>query len=313
LNRYRPSVITAAITGGDVLPSQSPHLPKGVEAIVEEAVRAADAGATCVHLHARKADGKPSASPEDFRDIARGIRARCDVVLNVTTGGAAGMSHEERLAGVRAARPEIATLNLATMIYEGFPDRDRWPDVQLEWERAALARSGEGVFVNTLNDVRHFAGALKELGVTPECEVYDSGGLSIARQLLDEGTIEAPLRVQLVLGVLGGASNALEDLFFLRGRALAILGNELGSLAVAAVGYPMQLRHAAVALALGMDCRVGLEDNLRAERNRLAEGNAELVERAVAIAAAVGRPLSGADALRKSLGPWRSTNGHKER
>lgn len=215
------------------------------------------------------------------------------------------MTVQERLSGMEAVRPEIASLNLGTMNYEGFPDPQRRPDVQSEWEREVLAQAGHVTFDNTLAMVREFAAAMRDLGVTPEVEAYDLGHIAMARFLIDEGTLQPPLRIQLVLGVLGGAGNDLEDLFFLRERAVRILGDDLGSLGVAAVGYPMQFRHAAVALSLGMDCRVGMEDSLRVERGRLASTNGEMVTVAVTLAKLLGRPIAAPDELRSWLTPWR--------
>jgi uncharacterized protein (DUF849 family) len=302
--QYEPVVLTVAITGGDVLPSQHPRIPKGVAEIVEEAVAVAKAGATCVHIHARELDGRPSAAGKLFSEIAEGIRSRCDVVLNFTTGGAPGMSPDERLEGVFAGRPEIASFNLGTMNMETFPTKARWPVVENEWERAVLERSGEVVFSNTLNMLRRFAMSFRELGITPELEAYDLGQLHTARFLLDEGTLEGPLRVQLVLGVLGGAGNRLEDLFILKQAAEQILGSDLMSLGVAALGYPMQFRHAAVALSCGMDFRVGFEDSLRVRRDRKADSNVEFVEVATELAVRLGRPIATPTELRNSLGPW---------
>lgn len=299
--RYRPVALTAAITGGDVLPSQSPHIPCGAEQIVSEAVASRAAGATCVHLHARDQAGRPSASPRLYAEIAAGIREDSDVVINVTTGGAPGMSMEERLAGIRAVRPEIGTFNLGTMNYELFPTRTRWPEVGSDWEREVLESSGHGTFVNTLAMLREFAAAARELGVTPELEAYDIGHLAMARFLIDEGTLQPPVRVQVVLGILGGAGNAIEDLVAIRECALRILGDDLADLGVAAAGFPMQLRHAAVGFATGMAVRVGLEDSLRAERHRLATGNAELVAAAVRLANQLARPIAAPDELRTAL------------
>lgn len=289
-----------------MLPSQSPSIPCGAEQIVAEALAAADAGATSVHLHARDERGRPSSSPELFAEIAAGIRDRSSVVINMSTGGAPGMTVEERLAGMEAVHPEIATFNLGTMNYEGFPDPRRRPEVHSGWERELLEQSGHITFINTLAMLREFAGAARDLGVTPELEAYDLGHIAMARFLIDEGTLQPPVRMQLVLGVLGGAGNDLEDLFVLRERALRILGEDLGDLGVAAVGYPMQFRHVAVALALGMDCRVGLEDSLRVERRRLASSNRQLVEIAVGLAERVGRPIAAPDELRSRLTPWQA-------
>jgi uncharacterized protein (DUF849 family) len=304
IDRYRASVLTAAVTGGDVLPSQSKFIPRGAEAIAKEAVAAANAGATSVHLHAREPDGRPSGDPQLFSEIVERIRSESDVVINVTTGGAPGMNVEDRLAAVQAVKPDIATFNLGTMNYEGFPDPSRWPEVQSDWERAVLEKTGSGTFVNTLSMLREFAAAAREAGVTPELEAYDLGHISMARLLIDEGTLQPPVRIQLVLGVVGGAGSQLEDLFVLRQRANEILGKDLADLGVAGLGYPMQLRHAAVALALGMDCRVGLEDSLRVKRDRLAESNAELVSAATSLAELVGRPIAEAAELRERLTRW---------
>jgi uncharacterized protein (DUF849 family) len=303
-NRYEPSTLTAAITGGDVLPCQSEHIPSGADGIVTAALGAARAGASAVHLHARDETGRPSADPDLYRDIVSRIRAESDVVINVTTGGAPGMTVDERLAGIRATLPEIATFNLGTMNYEGFPTRARWPSPRYEWERELLQESGSGMLVNTLSMLREFAAVARELGVTPELEAYDLGHVHMARFLIDEGTLQPPVRIQLVLGVLGGAGNDLEDLFAIRERAIQVLGDDLGRLGVAATGYPMQFRHAAVALAAGMDTRVGLEDSLRLSRDQVAVTNAEMVEVAARIADAVGRPIASPQELRNSLTPW---------
>ena len=300
-DRYEPAVITAAITGGDVLPSQSPHIPCGPEAIIEEAVAAAAAGATCLHLHGRESDGQPSGRAELLAEIAEGIRARTSAVLNFTTGGSPTMGVEERLAALEAAKPEIATFNLGTMNYESFPTRSRWPEVEHDWERAVLEESGRGIFRNTLDSLRRFAEAFRALGVTPELEAYDMGHIATARFLLDEGTLEPPVRLQLVLGVFGGAGNALEDMVAMVQAAQRILGDELGALGVAGTGFPMEFRCAALALGWGMDCRVGLEDNLRVRRDRKATSNAELVAVAVQLAELLGRPVATPDALRAEL------------
>ncbi|MCZ4602822.1 3-keto-5-aminohexanoate cleavage protein [Streptomyces sp. Lzd4kr] len=303
-DRYRPSALTTAVTGGDVLPSQSPHLPRGAEGIARAAIEAAAAGSSSVHLHARDDSGRPSASPQLFREIVDAIRAESGVVINVTTGGSPGMTLDERLAGMQACRPDIATFNLGTMNYESFPVRARWPEVDSDWEQAILDNAGHGTFINTLAMLREAAAAARDAGATPELEAYDLGHLHMARHLIDEGTLKAPVRIQLVLGVLGGAGNDIEDLFVLRERARHILGDDLADLGVAAVGYPMQFRHAAVALSLGMDCRVGMEDSLRVQRDKQAESNAELVDVARRLARAVGRPIATPAELRARLTMW---------
>jgi len=236
-----------------------------------------------------------------FAEMADRIRARSDVLLNFSTGGAPGMSLEERLEGLRAGRPEIATLNLGTMNYEIFPDRSRWPTVDSRWEQEVLERSGDVIFVNTLNTIRQIVSTCRELSIVPELEAYDLGHLRTARFLLEEGTLTPPLRVQLVLGVLGGAGNTIEDLFVMKEAAERLLGNALGSLGVAATGYPMQFRLVSVALSWGLDCRVGFEDSLRISRDSQAASNAEFVEVARKLASLLGRPIAHALDLRELL------------
>lgn len=301
-DRYAPSTLTAAITGGDVLPSQSPHTPCGAEQIVNEAVAAAKAGATCVHLHGREEDGRPSGRPELVTEIVAGIRERSEVVINFTSGGAPGMSEDERLEAIAAAKPELATLNLGTMNYELFPDPSKAPsEIKNEWERDVVAAAGRGVFTNTLSTIRRFASAFYDMGVTPELEAYDVGHISTARFLLDEGTLRGPVRLQLVLGVFGGIGNSIHDMVTMVNAAERLLGDDLGSLGVAATGFPMEFRCAAVGLGWGMDCRVGLEDNLRVRRKQMAESNAELVKVARDLADLIARPIATPDELRAQL------------
>ncbi|MGH3657146.1 MAG: 3-keto-5-aminohexanoate cleavage protein [Micromonosporaceae bacterium] len=304
---YAPVAITAAVTGGDVLPSQSPAIPYGVDAIVAEAVAASRAGASVIHLHAREADGRPTGSPQMFSEIVSGIREQVDAVISISTGGAPGMTPEERLAGAIATKPEMATYNLGTMNYEGFPTPSRWPRVERDWERDVLRQTGNVVFTNTLAMLRDFAAAFKDIGATPELEIYDLSHLGMARFLLDEGTIEPPVRLQFVLGVLGGAGRDLQDLMTLYEAADRVLGDDLGVVGVAATGFPMQFRHAAAGFGLGLDVRVGLEDSLRVTRQDQAKSNSDLVEVAVRLAELLSRPLASPEQVRADLGPWHTT------
>lgn len=302
--KYDSVAITAAVTGGDVLPSQSPAIPCTVKDVVAQSVAAAAAGASVIHLHAREDDGRPSADPQRFRDIVAGIREQVDAVISISTGGSPSMTPEERLAGVIATDPELATFNLGTMNYEGFPNPSRWPKVRYDWEREVLEQSGTVVLRNTLAMLRDFAAVLRDQGVTPELEAYDMSHLGMARYLVDEGVLEAPVRVQFVLGVLGGAGNDLEDLFQLNATAQRVLGDALGVVGVAATGYPMQLRHAALAAGLGLDVRVGLEDSLRVRRDAQAASNRELVEVAAQLIELQGRGIQTPAEVRAGLGSW---------
>ena len=304
--RYDAVALTSAVTGGDVLPSQSPGIPVDPPAIAADAIKAAAAGASCVHLHARDSQGKPTGSGSIFKEIVGAIRSECDVVINITTGGSLEMSVAERLEGMTEARPEIATLNVASMTIESFPDLSRHPDVKNEWERAVLDHAGNNLFKNTMAMVRDFAAAMKENSVTPEVEAYDMGHIALTRFLLDEGTLEPPIRLQLVLGVTGGADSSLETLIAMKNAVERLIGFNEVVLGAASMGFPTQFRGAATALTLGLDLRVGMEDNLRIERKRLAQSNAEQVEKARALATILSREIQTPAELRETLGPWQA-------
>jgi len=265
-------VITAAVVGAEVTRAQSPYVPYTPAEIAQAAVDAWRAGAAAVHLHARWPDGRPSQEGAHFREIVDRIRgAGSDVVLQVSTGGAVGMSVDERL-GSLVDGAEMATLNLGTMNF------------------------GDEVFVNTRPDIVRIAARLRERRLVPECEVYDAGMLDTLRWLLAKGHLARPYHVQLVLGVPGGMGASERNLRFL------VEGlPEPTPWTAAGVGRA-QLELAALALRLGGHVRVGLEDNLYLSKGVLAKGSSELVERAVALAREAGREPATPAAARALLG-----------
>jgi 3-keto-5-aminohexanoate cleavage enzyme len=265
-------IIAAAIVGAEVTRAQSPHVPYTPAEIARAAVDAGRAGAAVVHLHARWPDGRPSQDPRHFREIVDRIRdAGSDVVIQVSTGGAVGMSLDERL-GSLVEGAEMGTLNLGTMNF------------------------GDGVFVNTRPDIVTVAGRLRAGGLVPECEVYDAGMLETLRWLLDRGHLAPPYHVQLVLGVPGGMAATERNLRFL------VEGLPPGEAwSVAGVGRA-QLPIAALAVALGGHVRVGLEDNLYVSKGVLARGSGELVAQAVSAVRGAGREPATPDEARALLG-----------
>jgi 3-keto-5-aminohexanoate cleavage enzyme len=262
-----PVIIAAAVVGAEVTRARSPFVPYLPEEIARAAVDAGRAGAAVVHLHARWPDGRPSQDPRHFREIVDRIRgAGSDVVIQVSTGGAVGMSLEERL-GSLVDGAEMGTLNLGTMNF------------------------GDGVFVNARPDIVEVAARLRARGLVPECEVYDAGMVETLRWLREEGHLAGPYHVQLVLGVPGGMAASERNLRFLvEGLPEPVRWS------VAGVGRA-QLPMAELALALGGHVRVGLEDNLFVSRGVLARGSDALVELAVSAAARAGRrPATPAEA-----------------
>jgi 3-keto-5-aminohexanoate cleavage enzyme len=262
-----PVVVTAAVVGAEVTRAQSPHVPYTPEEIAGAAVDAWREGAAVVHLHARWPDGRPSQEAHHFREIVDRIRgAGCDVVVQCSTGGAVGMSIDERL-GSLVEGAEMGTLNLGSMNF------------------------GDDVFLNARPDVVRIAARLREKGMIPECEVYDAGMLDTLRWLRERGHLAPPYHVQFVLGVPGGIGATERNLRFL------VEGlPEPARWTVAGVGRH-QLPMAEVALRLGGHVRVGLEDNLFLSKGVLARGSHELVAAAVRLARAAGRePASPCDA-----------------
>jgi len=265
-------IITAAVVGAEVTRAQSPYVPYTPGEIAQAAVDAWRAGAAVVHLHARWPDGRPSQDAGAFREIVDRIRAAaCDVVIQCSTGGAVGMSVDERL-GSLVDGAEMGTLNLGTMNF------------------------GDDVFVNARPDIVRIAGRLRQKGLVPECEVYDAGMLDTLGWLLAKGHLSRPYHVQFVLGVPGGMGASERNLRFLR-EGLP----EPVPWTAAGIGRA-QLETAGLALRLGGHVRVGLEDNLYLAKGVLARGSSELVGRAAEMAREAGRePATPAEA-RAALG-----------
>jgi 3-keto-5-aminohexanoate cleavage enzyme len=255
-------VITAAIVGAEVMREDSPYIPYSAQELAEEARRCVAAGASIIHLHVRNPDGSPSQAEPLFRAAIRAIREKTDAIVQVSTGGAVGMSLEERLGGLGAGA-EMATLSCGSVNF------------------------GDGVFINSMPEMREVARRIRRHGLLPELEIFDAGHLDNAQRLIAEGAVGANSFLQFVLGV-EGAIGA-------RKSVLRFLLQELprgAHWSVAAIGrheFPM----IAFAMELGGHARVGLEDNLYLERGVLAKGSAPLVEKAVQLARERGRePLS---------------------
>jgi 3-keto-5-aminohexanoate cleavage enzyme len=266
------AIITAAVVGAEVMREQNPAVPYLPAEIAQAAVDAWKAGAAVVHLHAREPDGKPSQKAEHFREIVDRIRsAGCDMVIQCSTGGAVGMSIDERL-GSLVPGAEMGTLNLGTMNF------------------------GDDVFVNSRPDVVKVAGRLREKRLVAECECYDAGMLDTLRWLLEKKHLAQPYHLQFVLGVPGGmAANERNLRFLVEGMP------EPAHWTAAGVGRH-QLPMAELALRLGGHVRVGLEDNLFVSKGVLAKGSHELVSLAITAARAAGREPASPKEARAILG-----------
>ena len=275
----RKIIITCAVTGSIHTPTMSPYLPVTPEEIAKASISAAAAGAAIIHLHARQPEtGFPSADPEHFMSFLPEIKANCDAVLNISTGGSSVMSLEQRLAPALTAEPEMCSLNMGSMNFGIFPLKDRYKDWKHDWEPKLLESTRSTIFRNTFEDIELI---LRDLGEKRaarfEFECYDIGHIETLAHYLARGLVQPPLYVQFVLGVLGGIGASPENLMAMKSRADQLLGNGYEFSVLGAGG--MQMRLATTGAILGGHVRVGLEDNLTIAAGELASSNAQQVEK----------------------------------
>jgi uncharacterized protein (DUF849 family) len=295
-------IVTCAITGSIHTPSMSPYLPVTADQITSQAVDAAEAGAAILHLHARDPDtGKPSASPEHFAAFLPRIKQASGAVLNISTGGSAVMSLEERLAPAMATEPEMCSLNMGTMNFALYQAAARVTDWKHDWEKPFLEDTDDLVFKNTPRDI---AAILRQIGQARgarfEFECYDVGHLYMLRHFADRGLVEPPFFIQFVFGVLGGIGADPENLMHMKTIADKLFGEDYLFSVLAAGRH--QIPFTTMAAAMGGHVRVGLEDNLMISRGKLAERNADQVAKIRRIVEEIGREPATPDEVRVMLG-----------
>ena len=282
-------VITAALVGGITMREQNPHVPYSTKEIAGAALDAWRAGASMVHLHVRDAEsGKCIQDSDLFKELIGLIRDESDVVINVTTGGAPGISVEDRIAIVPelssdpAVTPEMASLNCGSLNFGLLSRKQRkfiLDDVQQ----------------NPWSAILKFADTMKAYGVKPELEIYDSGMVNNALVLRSLDALVEPLHFSFVLGVLGGMQPTIENLVFLKGSIPAD-----SSWSVCAVGLPIYTV-APAAIGMGGHVRVGLEDCVHISKGVPAKSSAQMVEKIVRIASEMGRDIATPAEARKLL------------
>ncbi|MBN1532137.1 MAG: 3-keto-5-aminohexanoate cleavage protein [Spirochaetes bacterium] len=269
-------IITAALTGGIHGKEANPALPEQPEEIIEEACRCYNAGAALVHLHARDRQGRGVGDPVIFRTINEGIRARCPVVIQNTTGGP-GIPIEKRITSLDAD-PESASLNMGSVVF--------------------FYGGKEVTFFNLRSEIEAFAREMQRRGIKPELETYNPSMFGEVENLISQGLLDAPFYVNLVIGVggMGGYPGTPENLVtMIRHIPLGAVFN------VTAIGK-YQLAMNTMAILTGGHTRVGLEDNVYYRKNELATGNAQFVERVVRLARELGREVATPDEARRILG-----------
>jgi uncharacterized protein (DUF849 family) len=296
----RKVIITCAVTGSIHTPSMSPWLPITPAEIAEAAIGAAKAGAAIVHLHARKPDdGSPSQDPELFRQFLPRIKEASEVVINLTTGGAATMMVEERLQPALKLKPEVASLNMGSMNFGLYPMLDRFKDFRYAWERPYLEGSNDRIFKNTFKDIEYILSSCSDNGTRFEIECYDIGHLYTAAHMLDRGAVKPPLFIQSVFGILGGIGPHMEDVLHMRRTADRLFGDDY-QWSVLGAGRN-QIPIATMSAAMGGNVRVGLEDSLWDSPGKLAESNAAQVTRIRTVLEALSLEVATPDDARRML------------
>jgi uncharacterized protein (DUF849 family) len=294
-------IITCAVTGSIHTPSMSPYLPITGAEISEAAIGAAEAGAAILHLHARDpANGRPSADPAHFMGFLPQIKQRSAAVLNISTGGSATMTLEQRLAAPKLAEPEMCSLNMGTMNFALYPAAARISEWKYDWERPFLEGSDDLVFKNTPRDM---AVILQEMGTERgarfEFECYDISHLYMLKHFVDRGLVQGPLFIQFVFGVLGGMGPDPENLSHMKLIADKLFGDTYAFSVLAAGRHQMPL--ITLSAILGGHVRVGLEDSLMISRGVLAKTNAEQVLKIRRIVEDLGREVASPAEARAML------------
>ena len=293
-------IVTAALTGAIHTPTMSPHLPITPDEIVEEARRASEAGAAVLHIHARDSEtGQPSADSDIFGGILSEVKSKCNAIICTTTGGGLGMTVEQRVSVVKAFSPELASLNAGSLNFGLFQVMDKFKEFKFDWEPQYLNMTEDFIFPNTFKTLREFTRFFSEEGTKPEFEIYDAGMLNNLAHLIDKGHVKKPVYLQFVLGILGGMQATVNNLVFLLNSAREIIGDEF-VWSVCAAGRH-QFKMCNLALLMGGNTRVGLEDNLYLEKGRMAKSSAEQVEKIVRIGKEHGLEPATPDETREIL------------
>jgi uncharacterized protein (DUF849 family) len=282
-----PVIISCSISGVIANRDQCPAIPYTPEEYAAEARRAVDEGASQIHIHAREPDGTPSYEVKDFQAITEAILAEVgDVIVNYSTG-ALGVSIEKRLEYLRACRPDVAALNMSSMNYAKYSRRRK--DFVFK-----------AVFENSFDTIIEFLTTMKELGIKPEHECFDSGHVANLDPLLDMGLLQPPLQISLVMGVTGGIRPTPRNVTLMSDQ---IPGGPEGPNQWQVIGISRdQWKLLASSLVLGGNVRAGVEDNLYLPNGEMCRSNGDLIAKARQMAEDIGRrPASVAEA-RELLG-----------
>ncbi|GAA6190035.1 3-keto-5-aminohexanoate cleavage protein [Litorivita sp. NS0012-18] len=270
------TVITCAVTGAIHTPTMSDALPYTYDDIATQAIDAAEAGASILHLHARDNEtGAPSVDPKDFKPFLDRIKQSTDAVVNISTGGSLTLSIQDRIKPAATFSAEMCSMNMGSMNFSFHPLATRYTDWKFDWEEEYVANSDGNIFRNTFRDIREAATTLAPHEIKFEHECYDVGHLYNLKFCMDQGLFKAPIFIQFVMGILGGIGADIDNLVFMKKTADKLFGDSYRWSVLAAGSTQIPL--AVTAAQMGGNVRVGLEDSLFISRGKLAESNAQQV------------------------------------
>jgi uncharacterized protein (DUF849 family) len=293
-------IVSCAVTGSVHVPSMSRYLPITPDQIAEAAIGAGEAGAAIVHVHARDPEtGRPTPDPDVFAQFLPVIGRESKVVINITTGGAVGMTVEERLRGVRRFKPELCSLNMGSMNFGMYPMIGAVQEFKHDWELPFLEGTRAWIFPNTFEDIETIVREMSKYGTRFEFECYDVGHLYTLAHFLSLKVVEPPLFVQTIFGIHGGIGPDPDDLMHMKRTADRLFGDAYVWSILGAGRH--QTRLVTVGAIMGGNVRVGLEDSLYLGRGELAKSNADQVAKIVRILRELSLEIATPDEAREML------------
>ena len=300
--RQQKTIITCAITGAIHTPTMSDALPFTYDDIAQQAMDAAEAGASILHLHARNNEtGAPSVDPDDFAPFLPRIKQATGAVLNISTGGSLTLSIQDRIKPAKTFSPEMCSMNMGSMNFSFHPLANRYKDDdwKFDWEKDYVANSDGNIFRNTFRDIKEAAETLALHDIKFEHECYDVGHLYNLKFCMDIGLFKAPVFIQFIFGILGGIGPEIDNLVFMKHTADRLFGDNYRWSVLGAGGSQMSL--GTTATQMGGNVRVGLEDSLFIQRGKLAESNAQQVAKIRRIVEDLGSEVATPDEARELL------------
>ncbi|MDP2780602.1 3-keto-5-aminohexanoate cleavage protein [Devosia sp.] len=294
------TIISCAVTGAIHTPTMSEALPYRSEDIARQAIDAAEAGASILHLHARHPEtGAVSLDPAHFQQFLPIIKQATNAVVNISTGGSLKTTIQDRILPAQTFSPEMCSLNMGSMNFSFHPLVGKYDDWKFDWEKDYVANSDTYIFRNTFRDIQTVSETLAPHNIKFEHECYDVGHLYNLKFCMDVGLFKAPIFIQFVLGILGGIGPDLDNLVFMKRTADRLFGDDYQWSVLGAGGAQMPL--ATSAAQMGGNVRVGLEDSLFIRRGQLAQSNAEQVAKIRRIVEELGAEVATPGEAREML------------